>query len=686
MQTAVEYHKSGNLKNAEYIYKQILEKNPDNSVVPFLVGVLYSQLCKYDLAIVYLKKAVQLNPLDVAAHYNLGNAFAFMGEKYFAKAVECYNKTLQLNPNHADTYINLGNISAERGNVEDAISYYREAIRIDHENDDAYYNLGNALLTKDLFDEAISCYCRVLQIRPDNFDAFNNLGIAYKEKGQFDNAVNCYQNAIKINPHYASAYFNLGYAFMKIGDFESALVNFQRSLQINPNSSETFKLLGITYSRQGKTNEAESSWKRAIQINPEDPIPYEDLLMGMNYSNRYNKQTILAEHVKFANQFEKPLSSSLKQYTNGRQLSRRLKIGYISPDFRRHAVAYFIEPVLVAHNRDHYEVFCYSNSNKYDEVTKRIQNQADHWRSIVKISDEEVADLIRKDEIDILVDLAGHTANNRILVFARKPAPIQISWIGYLTTTGLSAIDYRIADSYTDPPGETEKYYTEKLIRLPESFLCYLPDIGSPEVGPLPALSKGYITFGSFNNFVKMTPEMFTIWAGILNGNTKNPDLILKGKSFGDKTTCQYTINMFLQRGIAAQRITLQSWDPSPKHLESYNLVDIGLDTFPFNGATTTCEAMWMGVPVINLAGDAYHSRSGESLLSNVGLKKLIAKTYDDYIEIAVNLAADVKRLQRLRNDLRIMMKKSPLTDAKRFTHNLEKSYRNIWETWCNSV
>ena len=301
------------------------------------------------------------------------------------------------------------------------------------------------------------------------------------------------------------------------------------------------------------------------------------------------------------------------------------------------------------------------------------------------MSDEKVAELIQKDNIDILIDLAGHTAKNRILLFARKPAPIQVSWIGYLATTGLSTIDYKIVDNYTDPIGKTEQFYTETLIRLPESSLCYLPDRDSPEVGPLPALSTGHITFGSFNNFAKVTPEVFTLWARVLN---KLPDsrLILKGKSFSDETTCQHAINMFTERGIAAERITLQSWDPSPKHLESYNLVDIGLDTFPFNGATTTCEALWMGVPVITLAGTAYHSRAGISLLSNVGLLELIAKTHDEYIGIAINLSSDIEKLQLLRKSLRDRMSHSPLTDAKRFTANLEMCYRKMWENWCNSV
>jgi predicted O-linked N-acetylglucosamine transferase (SPINDLY family) len=244
-------------------------------------------------------------------------------------------------------------------------------------------------------------------------------------------------------------------------------------------------------------------------------------------------------------------------------------------------------------------------------------------------------------------------------------------------------MDYKIVDGYTDPTGKTEQFYTEKLIRMPESFLCYLPDRDSPEVGPLPALSTGHVTFGSFNNFAKVTPEVFTLWARVLN-EVPESHLILKGSSFSDETTCQYARNMFKERGISAERIALQSWDPSPKHFESYNQVDIGLDTFPFNGATTTCEAMWMGVPVITLAGAAYHSRAGVSILSNVGLPELVAKTEDEYTGIAFNLASDIEKLQLLRKSLRERMSNSPLTDAGRFTANLEICYRKMWENWCN--
>jgi predicted O-linked N-acetylglucosamine transferase (SPINDLY family) len=314
-----------------------------------------------------------------------------------------------------------------------------------------------------------------------------------------------------------------------------------------------------------------------------------------------------------------------------------------------------------------------------------MRHYADHWRNISGMSDEKAVESIGEDGIDILVDLAGHTANNRLLLFARKPAPVQVSCIGYLATTGLSAIDYRIADRYTDPPGLTGKYYTEKLVRLPDSFLCYLPDRESPEIGTLPALTAGHISFGSFNKLAKVSPEVISTWSEILKAVPESR-LIMKAFSFFDRMTREHTINRFAQNGIGPERIILLSWDPSPKHLQSYNLVDIGLDTFPFNGAATTCEALWMGVPVITIEGAAYHSRAGISLLSNAGLADFIAKTYDEYIQIAVNAANDIKKLQSLRQRLRDMMAHSPLTDAKRFTANLEKCYRTMWKRWCKSA
>jgi protein O-GlcNAc transferase len=568
------------------------------------------------------------------------------------KQTKNLKRQLQLESNNRqDSHMcDLGASLQEKGQLDDAITYYQKALQLNPNHAVAFYNLASAYHKKGQSEKAIIYYRKVLQLDQNAF-AHNNLGTILQEKVELTEAITCYKNALKLNPDYDNAYTNLGSALLEMGQLD----------------------------------EAESCYRHVIQRRPNNLVPFENLLNTMLYKSRCDAQTVFSEHLKFAKCYAEPLSAAIVPHSNDRTTNRRLKIGYVSPDFRKHAVAYFIEPVIMAHNRVHFDIFCYSNGLLDDDVTKSIQNHSNQWRSIFEMSDEGAAELIRKDEIDILIDLAGYTARNRILLFARKPAPVQISWIGYLATTGLSTIDYKIADNYTDPPGETEHYYTEKLIRLPESFLCYLPDRDSPAIGSLPAQSTGCITFGSFNKLIKITSEVFTLWAKILE-ELPESRLVLKGKSFHDKATCQYATNMFTQRGIAAERITLQSWDPSPKHLDTYNQVDIGLDTFPFNGAATTCEAMWMGVPVITLAGTAYHSRVGVSLLSNVGLPELVAKTPDEYVSIAVNLAKDLKRLQSLREHLRDMMKDSPLCDAKRFITNLEMCYRKMWEKWCKSV
>lgn len=560
-------------------------------------------------------------------------------------------KIIELQPHNAEVLYFLGIIEAQLKNYDLSIKYIQSSLAINPVNDEAYLALGASFKQKGNIDDAIACYQKTVDMNPESYEAFEAIGNAFIEKGKIDEAINSFQKALQINPVNSASYDNLGYAF-----------------QIKGNHAES-----------------EMNYRHAVKINPDNYVSYQNLLLTMLYNNRYGTENIFSEHLRFAEHFEKPLLSSIPTHTNNRNLQRRLKIGYVSPDFRKHSVSYFIEPALAAHNRKQFEVFCYSLVLTEDDVTKRLQKHTDHWRNIHGISDEKAAELIRKDSIDILIDLAGHTRNNRILLFARKPAPVQVSWIGYLATTGLSSIDYRIADNYTDPPGLTEQFYTEKLIRLPESLWCYMPDKDSPDVGQLPALRAGYITFGSFNNFIKVSPETISAWATILQA-VPGSRLILKTFTLFDATTRQNIVDMFARRGISAERIVLMPWETTPKHLESYNLVDIGLDTSPFNGGVTTCEAMWMGVPVITLAGTAYHSRVGASILSNIGLPELVAGTYDEYIKIAVQQAGDIENLRALRERMREMMAHSPLTDSKRFIDNLENAYRQIWQKWCMSV
>ncbi len=714
---ADEYFQKGDLQQAESVCREILTTQPENAGAIHLLGIIHYELGEYDLAMSFLKEALQLNSSNAGLYYDIGNILLDQGK--FDDASTYYQKAIECNPNHADAYNNLGNalhemgeldeaiscyqkalqispelpylnnnlglVLQDKGRLDEAITYYQRAIELNPEYADAFYNLGNVLRGRRQFDKAIIFYQKALQFDPDFVEAYYNMGIAFGETGQLDEAATYYQKALQLNPKFANIYNNLGNIMEEKHEVEKAIEYYLFALTLQPDFADAYVNLGNVFTRSSKFDEAENYYRRALEIKPDCSVCHSNLLLSMLYNSRYDPQIVFSEHLKFAEQFEKSFRFIPIVHKNKRKINGRLKIGYISPDFRKHSVASFIEPVLTIHDREHFEVFCYSDVLRQDEVTALIRGHADLWRDIASMSDEEVSEVIREDEIDILFDLAGHTAHNRMLLFARKPAPVQVSWIGYPATTGLSTMDYKIVDNYTDPPGMTERFYTEKLIRMPESFLCYLPDMDSPEVGVLPAISSGQITFGSFNNLAKVSPEVIKIWTKILK-TIPSSRLIMKAKSLSDRSTRDYVMELFTRWDIEPERIDLISWQQSMReHLDVYNHIDIGLDTFPYNGTTTTCEALWMGVPVITLAGNTHASRVGVSLLSNVGIPELIAETYDEYVDIAVNLAANIKRLKTLRGSLRDMIAGSPLTDAKRFIANLENSYRSVWEKWYKS-
>jgi len=688
IQSAHEHHLAGNADQAEALYRAILNVEPENAGVYNDLGNLLQEQDRSGEAIDCYQKAIQLDPGFAGAYYNLAETFQNAGKS--DEASECYKNVIELNPDFAGAYYNLGVILQEKRQFDEAILNYLKVLKLNPNDADTFNNLGIIMEEKGFLDIAAGFYEKAIERNPDFAVAYNNLGDILKKMGRPDEAVPYYEKALQLNPTLEGIYNKLGILLQEKGQLDEAVNYYQKAVQRDSSSLEAYNNLGTVLQEKGQLDEAVNYYQKAIQRDSSFTMAYDNLryafqarLMMMNYNPLYTAQTIFSEHVQFAKQHAEPLYPAHPTYPNDCSLSRRLRIGYVSPDFRRHPVACFIEPVLSAHNREGFEIFCYSDVKVTDGVTTRIQSHADQWRTISGMSDEKVAEVIREDAIDILVDLAGHTDANRMLVFARKPSPVQVNWIGYPATTGISTIDYKIVDAYTDPPGMTEQFYSEKLVRMPESFLCYLPDSESPEIGSLPTLSSGHITFGSFNNFVKVSPKVIELWTAIMRAI---PDcrLMMKGKSFLDKASCHYAINMFTQEGIDPERIILQPFEQSPSYWESYNQVDIGLDTFPWNGITTTCDALWMGVPVITLAGSAYASRAGVSLLTNIGIPELVARTPEEYISIAVNLAADLTKLQSLRGHLREMMRRSPLCDANKFTANLELCYHRMWETWCD--
>jgi predicted O-linked N-acetylglucosamine transferase (SPINDLY family) len=435
----------------------------------------------------------------------------------------------------------------------------------------------------------------------------------------------------------------------------------------------------MTLKDMGLLDESIAELRTALRLQPSYLDAHSNLLYTLHCHPGEEPASIFAEHVAWGRRYGDPLAGAIRPHGNERAPERRLRIGYVSPDFRSHVVGLFMLPILEAHDPAGFEVLCYGSGRAQDATTGRIRERA-AWRDIVGLGDAEAAELIRRDAVDLLVDLTGHTAGHRLLLFARKPAPVQVTYLGYPGTTGLAAMDYRITDAHADPPGLTDRLYTETLVRLPDTAWCYAPPPDAPAVGRGPAADGRALTFGSFNNLAKLTGTMLGLWAEILRA-VPGSRLLLKNAGFGSATARQRVRAALAAEGIEPKRVELRGPVLTPAgHLAAYAGVDIALDTYPYHGTTTTCEALYMGVPVVSLAGQTHVSRVGASLLANVGLTELVASSPDEYVQRAVGLARDGRRLSALRGSLRGLLERSALMDAGRFTRHLEQAYRDMWQ------
>ena len=644
---ALAHHQAGRLAEAETIYRQILAAEPHHSDALHLLGVIAHQLDRHELAVEMIRQAIGIDPVHPAYHDNLGSALRALGR--LDEAIACSHRALALRPDDPETYSNLGNALREQGRV----------------------------------DEAIAAYRRALELRPDYAAAQNNLGLALRDRGDLAGAIAAYRQALQLQPSYPDALNNLGVALHGQGEFDAAIASYQHALRLQPDCAEAHTNLGVTLHHRGEFAAAIAAYRRALECQPDDAQAHCNLLLILHYPDDLDPAAIFAEHCRWDEAHARPLAPGLAAHANLPDPERRLRVGYVSPDFREHAVASFFENLLAAHDRDRVEVFCYDDVRAEDAVTLRLQKHAACWRKIRGVSDAQVAELIREDRIDILVDLAGHTSRHRLLVFARQPAPVQVTYLGYCDTTGMKAMDYRLTDALADPPGATEHLHSEQLIRLPASAWCFRPPADAPPVNALPLHRAGHLTFGCFNGLPKLNPATLILWSRILLA-VPGSRLLLKNVGLREPSVQSRIRGVLEHAGIAAERITLLGPAPNiAEHLAAYGRVDIALDTFPYHGTTTTCEALWMGVPVVTLAGPTHESRVGVSLLTNAGLPELIARDRDEYSRLAVQLAADVTRLADLRATLRARLAASPLLDAPRFARNVEAAYRAMWRQWC---
>lgn len=600
----------------------------------------------------------------------------------WVEAQALYQRVLKTDPSDPDALHLLGRLTSLAGGHELGLQLIGMALKHRPMTPEFLESMAMVHSKMGNPEKAISCMEQLLIQQPSHAQWHNLLGMFLKKEGRLQEATAAYRKALTLNPELAEAANNLGNALRDLGEVGQAIAAFEKALSLAPGVAEIHNNLGGALKDQGKIPAAILCYRRALELKKDYVEAHSNLLLAMNYAEASSAKEILAEHQAWAAQHANHIPRAKLRPDIHKDPERPLRIGYVSPDFRRHAAAGFLEPIFSHHDTSNFQIYLYSNNSVKDAVTDRFRSLAYQWRQTETLTDAAAAQLIQNDSIDILVDLTGHTVRNRLLLFARKPAPIQITYLGYPTTTGLTTMDYRLTDSHADPAGLTESHYTEKLLRLPDCTWCYHASSESAEVTPLPALKSGYITFASFNNFAKVGPGVIALWSKILKAipSSKLQVLIRGGSADNDHVS-----QLFEKEGVERDRILLISKRSTKDYFKLYGEVDVALDPFPCNGGTTTCDALWMGIPVLSLAGSTFVSRAGVTLLQNLQLNQWICATPEDYVNAAIRLTSDLSALAELRSQLRSRMQKSPLMDAPRFTKNLEKAYRTAWREWCFS-
>ena len=593
-----------------------------------------------------------------------------------------YRAILRDDPGHAHANNNLAILLRAAGRWDEAVACYRRAVAALPDDAPIRSNLSCALADLDRPAEALAAVRVALSLCPDYADAWFNAGNLLKTAREPVRAIAAYRRAVRLKPGMGGAHSNMGDVYRDIGESSRAVDCYRAAIQAQPDLPQPVVNLGEALKEQGRINEAIAVFQSGIERHPDLALLHSNLLFALHYTPWVPPEVIARAHTHWNERHARPLMPRNRQFSNDRTHGRRLRVGYVSPDFRAHACAHFIEPLLREHDRGAVELFCYATSDHHDAITERMRSLADGWRSLTALDDAAAAALVERDRIDILVDLAGHTAHSRPLLFARKPAPVQVAWLGYPDTAGMPAIDCRLTDDVADPPGLTDAWHAERLVRLPKGFLAFQPLRFVAARDEPPALANGFVTFGSFNNAAKVTPEVVRVWSAILV-RVPSARLILKSRAFGDPPTRARYLQRFAGNGVDPGRVDLlPPMDAIDHHLRAYDRIDIGLDPFPYNGTTTTCEALWMGVPVITLAGRHHVARVGASLLSQCGLAEFIAKDEAGYIEAAVALAGDTGRLAALRRGMMDRMERSALNDHRGFAAAVEAAYRGMWRSW----
>ena len=671
---------NGDPDSAAENFRKAIALKPDYAEAHNNLGNVLRERGELDAAAVSFHAALAVRPDFPDAHYNLGIVYQEWEDQ--EKAAVCFRKAISARPDFAEAHNNLGNALKAMDNPKSAIASYRAAIKINPRHAEAIYNLGSAFLKLDDPREAIRCFQDALALTPDDAEIHRDLGLALREIGERDQAIASFRRALEIKPDYTAACFNLCNALRDQGKVDEVAHTIERALEASPDDEEVHFSLGTAYVELGRLDEAVASYRAALAIKPDFAEARSNLLFTELYRPGHDKRSHFDLHREWEEHHGRPLRGFWPAHANDPDPDRRLKVGFVSSDLGRHPVGYFVVGLLENLPKAQFETHAYSG-RKDDDMTARIKAATDVWCDARELSDEELAERVVADGIDILVDLAGHTGRNRMSVFARKPAPVQVEWAGYAATSGLDAIDYLVSDIHSTREDE-EGFYSETIRRMPDSWLCYEAPDYAPDVGPPPFRENGFVTFASFNNPSKLNADVLDLWADVL---ARRPEsrLLLKYRGMTSASNSERVRSLFAARGIAEHRLILEDSSPHRDLLAAYNRTDIALDPFPYSGGMTTLEALWMGVPVITLPGDTFASRHSLSFLTTLGLTELVGAERNDYVDIAAGLAGEPERLAELRQGLRERMASSPVCDAEAFAAAFAGLLRGMWLDWCRA-
>ncbi len=669
---------AGRLPEAEAAFRAVLARDKGVADAHHLLGLVALRAGRPAEAIAAIERAVKLRPAEPSFRSNLGVALKAAGRR--REAIAALREAVRRSPGYVQAHVNLGNTFREEGQLEAAADAYRAALKHAPEQPAILNNLGNVCRELGDLEAASAQYRRAIEIAPTYLEAMANLASAELARGEAEASAGLLERVLEADANNAMARLTLGRALLHLERYAEAEAAFRRAVALLPGLAEAHAGLADVLVRRGDVAGAIGAYQAAVAIRPDFAAARSGLVFMRNYEDGDDPLAVTRE----ARAFGEALPRRTRRVASGRNPDphRPLTVGLVSGDFRSHAVATFLAGVLPEIDQSHFRLIGYATSAHRDRVTERIEGWLGGWRNATAMGDAALAEQIAADGVDILVDLSGHTMFNRLPVFALRPAPVQMSWLGYSGTTGVAEIDYVLGDRFVTPPGE-ELQFVEAPWRMPDSYLCWSPPQLDVAVGSLPAQRNGHVTFGSFNNISKLSGATVALWSRVLDA-VPGSRLLLKAGPLGEPAVAAATRQRFAGHGISEERLTLIGRvAEAAGHLSSYGEVDIGLDPIPYNGTTTTAEALWMGVPVLALRGDRFIAHVGESMLTSAGLPEWVAANEDDYVRRAKSFAADPAGLSLLRAQLRAQLVASPLCNGKRFARNLEAAWRGMWQRWC---